>query len=246
MFTQLTALPWTYGIFIFSLCKTASTWLCHHHKGGQPPWSPFRSLMVGGLWLGSPCEGSVGLAARLILVSWREAELSRWPPRWVDGSGESEVKRGWKVLWLQKRACVCGGGDGGIFFTANPPATELKLGTACAKEKEEMPAIPSRKIKNTFFYFSIIYSVHIRFRSFMSVLIGPCASDQGRLMTLKRSRPAAFLWCCRRPGTMQTVFWQSPLLRSAQLCGGLEGSGREWGGGGGSKMAASSLLLVPV
>lgn len=117
----------------------------------------------------------VSLAARLILVSLcRAVSLegeTRLTPRWADGNEESSIKvSGVERFYDSKEECVCGGGDGGIYFTRNYPHTAK---TRNSMRKKDMPGVPQdqqrplrrfqeNKIPNT--YISVLfYSVQISF-----------------------------------------------------------------------------------
>lgn len=102
-----------------SLVKMARTWLCRHHKAANHPacarmFSHGRRALVR-----IPTWGRASLAARPILASffllfrkkmrvvrWREAQLSRWPPRWVDGNEESKVSRVERFYVSKEGVCL--------------------------------------------------------------------------------------------------------------------------------------------
>lgn len=53
----------------------------------RPSFPRLHALMCGALWLGSSHQSGaapLNLASFCCVASWREARLSRWPPRWVD------------------------------------------------------------------------------------------------------------------------------------------------------------------
>ena len=156
------------------LCKMASAWLCHHHKvASHPAWAcMFSHVWRALVWI--PMWGHVSLAARLILasfccvVSWREAELSWWPPRWADGNEESSVKvRGVESFYDSKEGvcvcvCVCVVAVMGVFT----PPTLLKLGTVHEeswqqlREADRGPWDGSRKVKYQILIFQYYFTLY--------------------------------------------------------------------------------------
>lgn len=102
-----------------SLVKMARTWLCRDHKAANHPacarmFSHGRRALVR-----IPTWGRASLAPRPILASffllfrkkmrvvrWREAQLSRWPPRWVDGNEESKVSRVERFYVSKEGVCL--------------------------------------------------------------------------------------------------------------------------------------------
>lgn len=145
--------------------KMASTWVCHHHKAANHPACACTFSHVWRAPVRIPMWGRVSLATRLNLasfccvVSWREAQLSWWPPRWVDGNEESSIKVSRVERFYDSKeecvcVCVCGGGDGGIYFTRNSPHIAKTRNSMWKKRRQQFHGtaggFQESKIPNTF------------------------------------------------------------------------------------------------